>query len=110
MKAYFRLNPTQYDTDERRIVAVLMNMAEGPAGNWAQPVLNRYNDNLDHPWLDSWEAFQEAYNRQWSDPSKKVQAEQGIQQLYQNKSVSEYISDFQLLSQELDWNNAALAA
>jgi hypothetical protein len=60
--------------------------------------------------MGSYREFEKALGRAFGDIDEKEKAALELQKLRQNRSVQEYISEFQRVSSNLDWDNDALMA
>ena len=107
MELYFEEYPTAFD-DNRKIKATLMNMGEGEPSKWASPILHKYLKHQEHPWLESWEAFKEAFLINFGDPMKCENAVKALYRLQQERSVQVYASQFRSLKEDVDWEEKAL--
>lgn len=107
MELYFCEYPNSFD-DDRKIEAVLANMAEGEASQWAQPILLKQLNGTFHKNLQSWKTFKEAFLLSFSDPVKKEKAIQDITQLKQTGLAQRYATQFRNLMEEVNWDNHAL--
>ncbi|KAG9125013.1 hypothetical protein FRC07_009315, partial [Ceratobasidium sp. 392] len=94
--------------DNQRITSTLMNMADGDAAKWAQPLLQKIAARETHEFFRSWESFQAAFLRNFADPVKKEKAIRALENLMQTRSAQEYATQFCILVQEVDWNQNAL--
>jgi hypothetical protein len=83
-------------------------MKDGDATRWAQPLLQRIISGKEHPALQSWQSFKEAFLLAFGDPIKKERAVRDIQRLVQTKSAQEYASAFRILMDNVDWDEKAL--
>lgn len=92
----------------RKIEAVLTNMAEGEASQWAHPYITKFANDTPHDHLNSWETFRDAFLKNFSDPLRKERAIRDIQKLTQNGSAQAYTTQFRNLAEELEWDENAL--
>ncbi|QRW18349.1 Retrotransposon-derived protein PEG10 [Rhizoctonia solani] len=107
MEMYFKEYPGTF-TDERKIRATLTNMGEGEPVKWASPLMQKHLSDEPHEYLTSWNAFKAAFLLNFSDPSKRDRAIREINSLKQTGSAQIYASQFQILKEDLDWDEKAL--
>ncbi|QRW27790.1 Retrotransposon-derived protein PEG10 [Rhizoctonia solani] len=64
----------------------------------------------DKPTLQSWNTFEAAFLRNWSNPAAAQIAEQRLRELKQLKSASNYATEFRIIASKLEWLDPALIA
>ncbi|CCO31589.1 Retrotransposon-derived protein PEG10 AltName: Full=Embryonal carcinoma differentiation regulated protein [Rhizoctonia solani AG-1 IB] len=109
-KTYFFNNSASFPSDHSRVSVVLMNLKEGQPKKWAQIYLEKLLDGAHEPILESWDAFEAAFLRNWSDPAAAQVAEHRLRNLKQSTAASDYATDFRIIASELEWSDAALIA
>jgi hypothetical protein len=72
---------------------------EGKALSWFMPFLEKKRHLV-----TSWEDFRTLAFATFDDPCRKLTAEANLQRLSQTGHLSDYISDFNALASEVDWN------
>jgi hypothetical protein len=87
-----------------------MNLKEGQPKKWGQIYLGKLLDGAYEPILESWDAFEAAFLRNWSDPAAAQVAERRLRDLKQSRAASNYATDFRIIASELEWSDAALIA
>jgi hypothetical protein len=108
MNIYFNDFEEGTFNDQRKMIAMLTNMKEGEASSWALPLLQRLTTGKTHEFTSSWKSLQDQFILTFSDPIKKDKAIRKLQKLEQTKSAQEYATQFRILIQEVDWDQAAL--
>jgi hypothetical protein len=98
----FSLRPEDYSSDSAKI-STFGTLLEGKALSWFTPFLEK-GLHLQ----TTWENFRTLVSATFDDPCRKLSAEAKLQHLVQTNSLSDYISDFNALSAEVDWNEATL--
>ncbi|CCO34380.1 Retrotransposon-derived protein PEG10 AltName: Full=Embryonal carcinoma differentiation regulated protein [Rhizoctonia solani AG-1 IB] len=109
-KTYFFSNSYSFPLDHSRILFVLMNLKEGQPKKWGQIYLEKLLDGVYEPILESWDAFEAAFLRNWSDPAAAQVAERCLRNLKQSRAASDYATDFGIIASKLEWLDAALIA
>ncbi|CCO37117.1 Retrotransposable element Tf2 155 kDa protein type 2 [Rhizoctonia solani AG-1 IB] len=109
-KTYFFSNSSSFPSDHSHISFVLMNLKEGQPKKWGQIYLEKLLDGAHEPILESWDAFEAAFLRNWSDPATAQVAERRLRNLKQSRAASNYATDFRIIASELEWSDAALIA
>ncbi|KAB5588124.1 Retrotransposon-derived protein PEG10 [Ceratobasidium theobromae] len=110
METYF-LTRTVAMGEIEKVYAVLTNMGNNSsAAAWTQPLLEQRNRGIEHPYLQSWEAFRTAFLLNFDDPAFQLKASDELMAITQTSSVAEYASRFQALSAQVDWNDGTLMA
>ncbi|KAB5592147.1 Transposon Tf2-1 polyprotein [Ceratobasidium theobromae] len=110
METYF-LTRTVAMGEIEKVYAVLTNMGNNPnAAAWTQPLLEQRNKGVEHPYLQSWEAFRTAFLLNFDDPTFQLKASDELMAITQTSSVAEYASRFRSLSAQVSWNDETLTA
>ncbi|CCO31291.1 Retrotransposon-derived protein PEG10 AltName: Full=Embryonal carcinoma differentiation regulated protein [Rhizoctonia solani AG-1 IB] len=109
-KTYFFTNSSSFPSDHSRISFVLMNLKEGQPKKWGQIYLEKLLDGAYEPILESWDALEAAFLRNWSDPAAAQVAERRLRNLKQSRATSDYATDFRIIASKLEWSDAALIA
>ncbi|KAF8710190.1 Retrotransposon gag protein, partial [Rhizoctonia solani] len=108
MLLWVALHRDQFDEEEQMVVWILYHM-EDKAANWALPIIGtiikgKANAPTTIPTMTA--CFKEAF----ADPDAKQAAMQKIAALTQTASTAEYVTEFQNLIAELNWNKEAYIA
>ena len=102
-KLFIQARSREFPTDQVK-VSFLISLLKGAAARWATPLLL-----ADAPELANFADFVKALDAAFGDAQKVVRAGRSIRQLRQgSRSVRDYTTDFQILAQDLDWNEPAL--
>ncbi|KAB5587791.1 Retrotransposon-derived protein PEG10 [Ceratobasidium theobromae] len=110
METYF-LTRTVMMGEIEKIYAVLTNMGNNPsAATWTQPLLEQRNKGVEHPYLQTWEAFRMAFLLNFDDPTFQLKVSNELMAITQTSSVAEYASRFRALSAQVSWNDETLTA
>ncbi|KAB5595388.1 Transposon Tf2-7 polyprotein [Ceratobasidium theobromae] len=110
METYF-LTRTVAMGEIEKVYAVLTNMGNNSnAAAWTQPLLEQRNKGIEHPYLQSWEAFRTAFLLNFDDPAFQLKASDELMAITQTSSVAEYASRFRALSAQVNWNDETLMA
>ncbi|KAF8747241.1 Retrotransposon gag protein [Rhizoctonia solani] len=109
-KTYFLSNASSFPSDHSRISFVLMNLKDGQPKKWGQIYLEKLLNGDDEPTLESWNTFEAAFLRNWSDPAAAQIAERRLRELKQLKSASDYATEFRIIASKLEWSDPALIA
>ncbi|QRW25148.1 Retrotransposon-derived protein PEG10 [Rhizoctonia solani] len=64
----------------------------------------------DKPTLESWNTFEAAFLRNWSNPAAAQIAEQHLHNLKQLKWASNHATEFRIIASKLEWSDPALIA
>ncbi|KAB5587886.1 Retrotransposable element Tf2 [Ceratobasidium theobromae] len=97
--------------DEEKIYATLTNIGgTNTALSWALPLLENYNNGIDHPYLEDWTAFKEAFLLNFDDPTYAMKANEELMSIQQGTSVHEYATRFRSLAAQVTWDKNALIA
>src|SRR5690349_4080336 len=113
---YIRMNPLSFGQEEQKVLWACSYL-EGTAYDWITTKLKDYLDN-DHDdreddtntIFDDHEEFVTQLTRMFGNIDEERRAERAIQTLRQNKSVTAYAGEFQLLAGKIDWDDKALTA
>uniref|UniRef100_A0A670J9K2 DUF4939 domain-containing protein n=1 Tax=Podarcis muralis TaxID=64176 RepID=A0A670J9K2_PODMU len=90
--------------DDCTKVHFLISLLKDQAAKWALPLLRQ-----DSPLLTDYVGFCNHLETVFGNPLKESQANRAIRQLRQDKSTAAvYATEFQLLAQDLSWNDSAL--
>ncbi|KAF8697566.1 Retrotransposon gag protein, partial [Rhizoctonia solani] len=89
---------------------VLMNLKDGQPKKWGQIHLEKLLNGDDKPTLESWNTFEAAFLRNWSDPAAAQVAERRLRELKQLKSASNYATEYRIIASKLEWSDPALIA
>ncbi|QRV80841.1 Retrotransposon gag protein [Ceratobasidium sp. AG-Ba] len=103
MEIYFNNYGTAFNNNQK-MATFLTNMGEGEAAQWAKPLLRKILDEEPHKYLTNWNTLKNAFLLGSSDPMKKERAIQNIHKLQQTGSAQHYVTAFQTLMQELNWD------
>ncbi|CCO34987.1 Retrotransposable element Tf2 155 kDa protein type 3 [Rhizoctonia solani AG-1 IB] len=109
-KTYFFSNSSSFPLDHSRISFVLMNLKEGQPKKWGQIYLEKQLDGAHEPILESWDAFEAAFLRNWSNPAAAQVAGRRLRDLKQSRAASNYATDFRIIASKLELLDAALIA
>ncbi|QRW25607.1 Retrotransposon-derived protein PEG10 [Rhizoctonia solani] len=109
-KTYFLSNASSFPSDHSQISFVLMNLKDGQPKKWGQIYLEKLLNGDDKPNLESWNTFEAAFLRNWSNPAAAQIAEQRLRKLKQLKSASNYATEFRIIASKLEWSDPALIA
>ncbi|KAB5588475.1 hypothetical protein CTheo_8079 [Ceratobasidium theobromae] len=110
METYFRTRESLWG-DEEKIYATLTNIGgTDTALSWALPLLKNYNNGVDHPYLEGWAAFKEAFLLNFDDPTYTMRANEELMSIQQSGSVHEYATRFRSLAAQVTWDKNALVA
>jgi hypothetical protein len=100
--------------DERKVMYV-GNYLEGKAWNWFEPIARERNQHAREDWserakriLTNYVEMKKAMQQAFGDLDERTKAAQELQRLRQVRSVREYITDFQMITSNLDWDEEAL--
>ncbi|KAF8694649.1 Retrotransposon gag protein, partial [Rhizoctonia solani] len=109
-KTYFLSNASSFPSDHSQISFLLMNLKDGQPKKWGQTYLEKLLNGDDKPTLESWNTFETAFLRNWSNPAAAQIAEQHLRKLKQLKSASNYATEFRIIASKLEWSDPALIA
>lgn len=109
LRLVFRGKPRTYSSDADKVAYALSYMT-GPAQNWAMPLLQALDEEREHELLTDYTVFRDAVIAVYGDLDRRGNAEDKIGRLRQTGSVSAYISTFNELAAQLDWNESSLIA
>lgn len=106
----FSTNPTSFVSDSIKINYAMSFMKLGRAQQWVNHIRTRQDSGEQCPELQSWTGFMEALKRTFSDPQKKVRAQNKLLSLRQrdDQTVDDYLIEFDLLAVETQFNDEAL--
>lgn len=100
---YMELRDRDFTTDKTKVCFIL-SLLKGQAAKWATPLLVGSS-----PLLSNYQGFKAHFSAAYANPVKAETANRKIRALSQQKtSVSQYTTEFQLITQDLAWNEAAL--
>ncbi|QRV87027.1 Retrotransposon gag protein [Ceratobasidium sp. AG-Ba] len=95
-------------TDEQKI-AFITSYLEGTASEWVNAFEEqRYINNIAVPWLSDLAQFWTEFGRQYGDVNRSENHRALLRKLKQNKTVQEYVTQFNLYASGLGYNDAAL--
>ncbi|KAF8669628.1 hypothetical protein RHS04_08699 [Rhizoctonia solani] len=86
-KTYFLSNATSFPSDHKKLL-----------------------NGDDKPTLESWDTFETAFLRNWSNPAAAQIAERRLRKLKRQKSASKYATEFRIIASKLEWSDPALIA
>ncbi|KEP45579.1 retrotransposon gag protein [Rhizoctonia solani 123E] len=95
--------------DEESIVLHILGLTKGRAADWARPHTSRIMARKINR-LSSFVEFGQEFTRHFQDPNAKQTAARKINELAQTADVESYITDFENLTAELEWNEEAYQA
>jgi retrotransposon gag protein/zinc knuckle protein len=102
-------------TGEEEKVKFIGGYLRGKAWNWFEPILRERETRNKREWserakriLGSYDEMKKAMNQVFGDVDERKTAAKKLQQLRQTKSVTEYITEFQTITSNLDWDDDAL--
>ncbi|QRW19998.1 Retrotransposon-derived protein PEG10 [Rhizoctonia solani] len=98
-KTYFLSNAFSFPSDHN-----------GQPKKWGQIYLEKLLNGDDKPTLESWDTFETAFLRNWSNPAAAQIAERRLRKLKQLKSASNYATEFRIIASKLEWSDPALIA
>lgn len=88
---------------------------KGKAWDWVEPILREKDALPRDDWserttrvLGSYKEFRKALNQVFGETNERKIAADKLQKLYQVRSVTEYITNFQTITSSLDWDEEAL--
>ena len=100
-----KLRADDFQSDQVK-VGFVISLLSGNAAKWASALLIS-----DDPMLNNFQTFIASMAVFWGETLRTETATREIRHLTQGKnSVALYITEFQLLSQDLQWNDAAYIA
>ncbi|QRW23514.1 Retrotransposon-derived protein PEG10 [Rhizoctonia solani] len=108
MLLWVALHQDQFNEEEQMVVWILYHMTD-KAADWALPLIGAIIKNKGNPpttILALTAKFKEAF----ANPDAKRAAARKIAALTQTTTTSEYVTEFQNLMAELDWNTEAYIA
>ncbi|QRV84686.1 Retrotransposon gag protein [Ceratobasidium sp. AG-Ba] len=95
-------------TDEQKI-AFITSYLEGTASEWVNAFEEqRYINNVAVPWLSDLAQFWTEFGRRYGDVNRSENHRALLRKLKQNKTVQEYVTQFNLYASGLGYNDAAL--
>ncbi|QRV91152.1 Retrotransposon gag protein [Ceratobasidium sp. AG-Ba] len=95
-------------TDEQKI-AFITSYLEGTASEWVNAFEEqRYINNVAVPWLSNLAQFWTEFGRRYGDVNRSENHRALLRKLKQNKTVQEYVTQFNLYASGLGYNDAAL--
>lgn len=106
----FSTNPALFVSDSVKINYAMSFMKLGRAQRWVNHVRTRQDNGEQCLELQSWSSFVDALKRVFSDPQKKVRAQNKLLNLRQrdDQTVDDYLIEFDLLAVETQFNDEAL--
>ena len=88
---------------------------KGKAWDWFEPILRERDMLPRSEWSDrairilgSFKEMKKALNQVFGETDERKMSAERLQKLYQVRSVTEYITDFQTITSNLDWDDEAL--
>jgi hypothetical protein len=95
--------------DESALILHVLSMTKGKAADWARPHIGKLLKNKQGA-INSFKNFLDRFGQAFQDPDAKRVAARQINELKQAADVESYITDFENLAAELNWNEEALQA
>ncbi|EUC54758.1 retrotransposon gag protein, partial [Rhizoctonia solani AG-3 Rhs1AP] len=95
--------------DEESIILHILGMTKGRAADWARPHISRIMARKTNR-LSSFVEFGQEFTKHFQDPNAKRMAARKLNELNQATDVESYITDFENLAAELEWNEEAYQA
>lgn len=109
LRLVFRGKPRTYSSDADKVAYALSYMT-GAAQNWAMPLLQALDEGREHELLEDYAAFREVVIGVYGDLDRRSNAEDRLGRLRQTGSMAAYISTFNELTAQVDWNESSLMA
>ncbi|QRW13670.1 Retrotransposon gag protein [Ceratobasidium sp. AG-Ba] len=95
-------------TDEQKI-AFITSYLEGTASEWVNAFEEQqYINNINVPWLSDLAQFWTEFSQRYGDVNRSENHRALLRKLRQNKTVQEYVTQFNLYAAGLGYNDAAL--
>lgn len=106
----FATNASTFATDSIKINYAMSYMKAGRAQQWVIGLRNKQRVGAACPELDDWESFADALKAKFSEPNKKMRAQNKLLTLKQRdgQSVDDYITEFELLAGDAQFDDEAL--
>ena len=113
----FRGQKRKYATTRSRILYILSYCTEGTPLTWRERILDEFEKFMDEiaeivtsgEAYTNWEAFRHLFKRTWRSITSKAEAQVKLQKLKQgDRPIEEYITQFMLLAQVVEFNDEAL--
>ena len=92
---YFLINPTQYDTNQKKVAFALSFMNSGTAAAWKETKLQDYLAKSTFP---TWASFKIEVDAAFSPISAAAEARMNLKNLAQDGPVDDYIAKFHILA------------
>ncbi|KAF8760400.1 hypothetical protein RHS01_02199 [Rhizoctonia solani] len=108
MLLWVALHRDQFDEEEQMVVWILYHMTN-KAADWALPLIGAIIKGKGNP-PTTIPALMAKFKEAFADPDTKRAAARKIAALTQTTTTSEYVTEFQNLMAELDWNTEAYIA
>jgi Retrotransposon gag protein/Zinc knuckle len=102
---YIHARPSDFATDDSKILFALSYMRGGTAGAWADCILERLEAGES---LGDWEAFREQFKDAFADPTPQFSARHKMDGIRQGqRPAEEYVAEFRALVPRTGYNDAA---
>ena len=102
-------------TDDARKIRYVGNYLEGRAWYWFEPIMREKNTKPEDEWSDrttkvlsNFANMKKVMRQVFGDIDERTMAAKKLQALRQTKSVRDYITEFQMITSGLDWDEEAL--
>jgi Retrotransposon gag protein/gag-polyprotein putative aspartyl protease len=112
--ANLQINNKGIEGEERK-VRFIGGYLRGKAWNWFEPILRESDEQPRKEWSDrtlrilgSYKEMKKAMGQVFGEIDERKTAARKLQSLYQTRSVTDYITDFQMITSNLDWDEEAL--
>ena len=103
-------------TDEKAKVMFIGSHLKDSAWNWFEPFLRERNENPEDEWSDrttkvlkDFKELKKAMEQVFGDIDERKTAATKLQKLRQTTSVRQYITEFQTITANLEWDEEALS-
>jgi Retrotransposon gag protein len=100
---------------EERKVRFIGSYLRGRAWQWFEPILRESDEKPRKEWsdratriLNSYKEMKKAMGQVFGEIDERKTAAERLQRLRQTRSVTDYITDFQMITSNLDWDEDAL--
>jgi Retrotransposon gag protein len=100
---------------EERKVRFIGSYLRGGAWNWFEPILREADEEPRNEWDDrtarimsSYKEFKRGLGQVFGEIDERKTAAEKLQRLHQTKSVTAYITEFQTITSNLEWDTEAL--
>ncbi|QRV96856.1 Retrotransposon gag protein [Ceratobasidium sp. AG-Ba] len=94
-------------TDQQKVLFTILYL-DGTALEWIQPYQEQEIMHGNVAWLRNWTTFWAEFNKRFGETDRAEKARKKIRSLKQNKSVQEYLRDFQACATYLRYNDEVL--